>query len=56
MGKRRIEEATSSVITIFYKGNFNPIDRVGSLEGLAKIGRFLRGDGGKDFMMAESRL
>ena len=38
------------------KVTFNKIDPVGSLEGLSKIGRFLRGDGGKDSIMADINL
>ena len=50
------EDAKSSVIIIFCKGSFNIIDPVGYLDGLAKIGRFLSCNGGKDFIMADSRL
>ena len=56
MGKGISEEAKSAVLIILYKVTFNKIYQVGTLAGLAKIGRFTRCHGGKYFMMADSRL
>ena len=56
MGKGISEEAKSAVLVILYKDTFNPIDLIGYLEGLSKIGRFLRGYGVKDFIMEDSSI
>ena len=50
------EDTKGAVLIIFIICNFNKIDLVGSLEGLAKILGFLRGYGERDFMMVDGRL
>ena len=55
-GKGSSEDSKSAVLIIFFKFNFNPIDPVESLEVLVKIGRFFRGNDGKDFIMADIRI
>ena len=56
MGKGISEEAKIAVLVILYKYTFNPIDLIGYLEGLSKIGRFLRGNSGKYFIMEDSSI
>ena len=56
MGKGINKEAKSAVLVIFYKDTFIPIDLIGYLEELSKIGRFLRGNSGKYFIMEDSSI
>ena len=56
MGKGRSEEAKCAVLVILCKCAFNPIDPVGYLEVLVKLGRFIRVNGGEDFIMVDVRL
>ena len=56
MGKGISEETKSAVLFILYKDTFNPIDLIGYLEVFSKIGMFLRGDCGKDFIMEYSSI
>ena len=56
MGKGGSEEKQISIVIILCKGTLNPIDLVRSLEGLAKIGSFLRVCSGEDFMIVDGRF
>ena len=56
MGNGISEEAKIAVLFILYKDNFNLIDLIGYLERLSKIGRFLRGNSGKYFIMEDSSI
>ena len=47
MGVSISEDTKRAVLVIIFKGTRNPIDTVRYLEGISKIERFLRGNGGK---------